>query len=401
MRFQEYLDKEHTLYKLSDRNTYQTVFHYSNTDDSSYERVVLKAIGSDCKVLRLPSLFSGGQHYISLVGVDLDEINENVREIVLENRSEFIGKDNTLPSNFIKDPTKLPKLKELRAITRDKNGKCLTNVWIKGWDNRVVPYAIRYKGMLYITLSKEKDSVATLGGCDYTSVYRVDGDLAFPEKILDGSKEYTLKHIEYYSFIETKIKSLTIPSSVRSIEEGAFRLCYHLEKVNFSEGLEAIGDYAFCGCERLEELKLPDTLISMGYDAFNGCPLKHVRLGASLKRVSDLKCEIVTIPADFNLLTLSDVLRSIVTAEFRVDANCDTLRVEDGVLYDKEMKKLLAYPTLKDQDTFTVPSSVTSIADNAFKIYLTILKEVRIPKSVRKIPTCLKSQEVIKVTRID
>ncbi len=396
--FREYLDKDQTLYRHTDGNIYQTVFQGSGTDDI-YEEAVLKAIGSDCKVLRLATYNPESSYHLCVNGVDLDEVNENVREIVLENRSDFIGKNNTLPSNFIKDPAKLPKLKEIRAITRNWRGECLTNVWIAGWDDRVVSYPILYNGMLFVTLSNDKDSVATLGGLSYRGAYNVEGDLRLPEKILDGSKEYTLKEISFYSFRETDIKSLFIPSSVKRIGEGAFRFCFDLNKVTLSNGLEEIGDYAFCECG-LEELYIPDTLVSIGENAFLGCPLKHLRLGASLKKIREVKSHIVTIPANYkpNLL---EVLSCIDTAEYKIEENCDSLRVEDGVLYDKDMKKLLAYPVLKEDETFTLPSSVTTIADDAFGPYSSFsLKEIRIPKSVRKIPPRLKESEWVKITRI-
>ncbi len=197
--FREYLDKDQTLYRHTDGNIYQTVFQGSGTDDI-YEEAVLKAIGSDCKVLRLATYNPESSYQLCVNGVDLDEGNENVREIELENRSDFIGKNNTLHSIFIKDAAKLPKLKEIRAITRNWRGECLTNVWIAGWDDRVVSYPILYNGMLFVTLSNDKDSVATLGGLSYRGAYNVEGDLRLPEKILDLSKEYTLKEISLYSF---------------------------------------------------------------------------------------------------------------------------------------------------------------------------------------------------------
>ena len=53
----------------------------------------------------------------------------------------------------------------------------------------------------------------------------------------------------------------------------------------------------------------------------------------------------------------------------------------DGVLFDKEKKKLLAYPRGKEDKEYTVPRSVVKIEDKAFS-YNDFLEKLTIPKSV-------------------
>lgn len=67
------------------------------------------------------------------------------------------------------------------------------------------------------------------------------------------------------------IKELTIPASVKTISSGAFLGALKLEKINFAEGLEAIGEMTFWCCGSLKELTLPSTLKEIGANAFQGC----------------------------------------------------------------------------------------------------------------------------------
>ena len=55
--------------------------------------------------------------------------------------------------------------------------------------------------------------------------------------------------------------------------------------------------------------------------------------------------------------------------------------VKDGVLYDKNIETLIAYPVAKNGVTFTIPDSVTSIDSFAF-FDCDSLKDITIPGSV-------------------
>ena len=66
------------------------------------------------------------------------------------------------------------------------------------------------------------------------------------------------------------LKSVSLPASLKRIDDEAFCGCENLETVQFSEGLEWIGNAAFQGTA-LTDLVLPDTVSYIGDSAFNGC----------------------------------------------------------------------------------------------------------------------------------
>lgn len=80
-----------------------------------------------------------------------------------------------------------------------------------------------------------------------------------------------------------KLESVSLPDSVVSIGEGAFRDCSNLKEIRFSKNLRVIGDGAFAHCNNLEEVLLPEGLLEIGKDAFAGCKgLNHIELPDSL-----------------------------------------------------------------------------------------------------------------------
>ena len=81
-------------------------------------------------------------------------------------------------------------------------------------------------------------------------------------------------------------KTFTLPDDVRTIADGAFHQAVELEEVTFSASLTSIGEGAFVGCRSLVRAVLPAALESIGEDAFSGCTsLKEVTISASVESI--------------------------------------------------------------------------------------------------------------------
>ncbi len=102
-------------------------------------------------------------------------------------------------------------------------------------------------------------------------------ELVIPAKVKIDEVEYSVTNIPH-SYYEsgvnfqwwTKIKSLTLPSTMKVVGDYAFYDCRYLTSVTLPEGVEVIGNNAFGGCG-LTELVLPSTIVSMGRSAFSCC----------------------------------------------------------------------------------------------------------------------------------
>ncbi len=101
-------------------------------------------------------------------------------------------------------------------------------------------------------------------GCDaLTSITIGDGVEVIPIYLFDG----------YNSNYFPELKSITIPSSVKTIADRAFSYCEYLETVTFEDNsqLDSIGDHAFYYCSSLKSIVIPDGVNSIGGNAFAQC----------------------------------------------------------------------------------------------------------------------------------
>lgn len=66
------------------------------------------------------------------------------------------------------------------------------------------------------------------------------------------------------------LESISIPSSVKAIDDSAFEKCRHLKKVNLSDGLLSIGKRAFAYTD-LENVVIPSSVLVVSSEAFSHC----------------------------------------------------------------------------------------------------------------------------------
>ena len=71
-----------------------------------------------------------------------------------------------------------------------------------------------------------------------------------------------------FSWCES-LESIVIPDSVETIEADAFKFCTKLENIVIPEGVTTIGTSAFVGCEKLINIYIPDSVVNMSKSAFS------------------------------------------------------------------------------------------------------------------------------------
>ena len=163
--------------------------------------------------------------------------------------------------------------------------------------------------------------------------------------------------------------SVQVPGSVTAIKNGTFRECNNLKKVILNEGVAKIEGSAFVFCSSLEQIKLPQSLMSIGSGAFDNCT------------------SLISVELPDNAIISSDTFRGCKNLSKIVlsDTNNNYI-VKNGILYNKNMTRILCYPAgIKDTEFF-VPDTVKTIGDFAF--YGTkALESINIPDSITNIGT--------------
>lgn len=178
-----------------------------------------------------------------------------------------------------------------------------------------------------------------------------------------------------------------IPQGVTTIENFAFYDCTHLTSIKIPTGVTAIKNYAFLDCDALTSVVVPDGVITLGDSAFRDCNnLTSVVIPDSVTTLGIevfYNCSSLTsieIPASVSemgiwLFDYCTSLKSITVAE--ENAHYSSL---DGVLFDKDQKTLICYPTGRSGE-YVVPDGVREIGDYAF--YSRVgLSSVGMPDSV-------------------
>jgi hypothetical protein len=120
----------------------------------------------------------------------------------------------------------------------------------------------------------------------------------------------------------------TIPNSVTSIGDEAFWGCISLTSVTIPDSVTSVGADAFYFCNSLTSVMIPDSVADIGWCAFAWC----------------------------------DGL-----TEITVDALNANYRSLDGVLFNQDQTTLIQCPAGKGGSNYTVPGSVTTIGDHAFR----------------------------------
>lgn len=69
----------------------------------------------------------------------------------------------------------------------------------------------------------------------------------------------------------TKLNSVSLPVTLKTIEGSAFAGCTSLVDITLPDGLEYLYDYAFRDCESLRTINIPESVIKISRYVFHGC----------------------------------------------------------------------------------------------------------------------------------
>ncbi len=141
------------------------------------------------------------------------------------------------------------------------------------------------------------------------------------------------------------LKEIDIPESVTKVDDLVFNGCIELEKVDMKTNVTKIGKNAFKDCKSLKTINIPKSVNSIGFGPFRGC--------------DNLKC-------------------------INVDAKNMYFKSVDGVLFNKNKSNLICHPCKIQENTYSVPDSVTTISSWAF-YECDNLTDIIIPDSVSEI----------------
>lgn len=201
----------------------------------------------------------------------------------------------------------------------------------------------------------------------YPSSY--DGEFNLPN---------TLLNIEPYAFEGSKVYSVVLPNSVVKIGESAFKDCFHLSNLQLSNSLEEIGNY-FAYNTNLSNLTIPESVKSIDQYSLSMPFLQWVEfLGDVPKmkgKLSGFSCGAILVQDEYydNYFT-SDLFSKYNNYVYKKSDIHNDAIIKDNVL--------VKYVGNKSQ--YVIPVGITEISNYAF-FAARSLSRVDIPDSVKKI----------------
>lgn len=204
----------------------------------------------------------------------------------------------------------------------------------------------------------------------------------------------TIESIGDYAFNSTKITTLDIPQTVKSIGKNAFAGCSSItSEVVIPEGITTLNEYTFSGCSKIPSIKIPEGVTEFGANTFYNCSsLKEIEIP---KGVTEIPNNTFRYCGSLASVKLPEGITTIGKEAFYACSSLSTINIPSTVTILKEDIFYNCY----ELDNVELPSNLQTMEEGVF-YNCRKLTSIKIPKSVKVIGAsmlrnCSKLSEVI------
>ncbi|MBN2766882.1 MAG: leucine-rich repeat protein [Paludibacteraceae bacterium] len=201
---------------------------------------------------------------------------------------------------------------------------------------------------------------------------------------------YPVNTIPRNAFLaKSLLTSVVMPSGITAIGRSAFNRCQKLNNVVVPSSVTVIDTLAFRSCTGLADISIPSSVTDLKMGAFQQCGVNGFNFAEGLQRID---VNVFQGCPNLTYVFLPASVEQIGNYAFLFTNRLQTINVaganmhfssSDGVLFDKDMQRLLHYPALKGEYC-AVPDGVTTIDDAAFYGHWR-LRHVRLPSTLTTI----------------
>ena len=203
----------------------------------------------------------------------------------------------------------------------------------------------------------------------------------------------------------SKIDTIVLPPSVKSLGQYAFSYCTSLKSINLPVTQKTLPTSFLEGCTSLESIVLPATLTTFSTDVFYGCSkLANVTLHEGITTIGqrafyNCKLSSVTIPSTVTSIgngafkgnPLTSVVWKPVTCSIGSDDSAPFYSTDSEITsftFGDQVETVPAYlcKNMKLLTEIVLPPSVKSLGQYAFS-YCTSLQSINLPVTQKTLPT--------------
>ena len=198
-----------------------------------------------------------------------------------------------------------------------------------------------------------------------------------------------------------KIMDISIPNTIKTIENNAFEYCSSLEKITIPNSVTFIGDYAFIYCDLLEIVIIPKSVLYIGELVFQCCEKlnkiyccgensngwnslwnENQYIIPNYKIVPIFNYKNYSFYKDFDyVVQYKNDIESIIIVKYNGnDENVIIPDSIDGIIVTEISTN--TFNKCQKLKSIEIPNTITTINDYAF-YYCTSLKTIIIPKSIK------------------
>ena len=227
-------------------------------------------------------IWSNWANNISMFNIDADGVKwiyrylDDTESMCITSASDY-GQNVTVPNYFSYKNSNVP----VTHLENAFNGANISSITLPTSLINIGNKAFSYSKLQSIEIPA---SVTSLGDYAFNYCNNLDSVTFAPNSALQtiGNYAFASNEYTYEDGSESKLTSIELPASVKSIGDGAFQYCRKLNSVTFEANsqLEAIGSNAFRGCYKITDFDL-SKVKTIGSYAFSGVNLAYIDLSSA------------------------------------------------------------------------------------------------------------------------
>jgi len=159
------------------------------------------------------------------------------------------------------------------------------------------------------------------------------------------------------------IRTMVLPANLTTISSYAFNAASSLVSISIPSSVTSIGTNVFSGTISLATFEVSSQ--NQNFTAFNGALFNKTKTILIAYPAAN-STKNFTIPATVNEIAEVALAGAKLLASVILEPGNGSYVIENGVLLNSERSELLFYSRANIDSTFTVPSSVTEISQDAF-----------------------------------